>query len=40
MIWALILRAYRWLRFYRLHGVSPSEVALHRTTVYDTRETQ
>ena len=30
-----IIRAYRWLRFYRLHGMSPSEVAKHRTTIHD-----
>lgn len=36
----LILRAYRWLRFYRLHGMSPSEVARHRTTVHDTKESR
>ncbi len=33
-----IVRAYKWLRFYRLHGMSPSEVAKHRTTIYDTGE--
>lgn len=34
MIPSFILRAYRWLRFYRLHGMSPSEVAKHRNTLH------